>query len=272
MQKTVSSSTIYATKENYLPVIKNIHQQVKTSNPLLYYTSLGHLILFLIFILLSLTDSRTVEGINTWNKPLKFAISIAIFTFTYGYFLIKLKNKWVKNILSFLISICMWVEISLITFQAGRGVPSHFNNSTPFDLSIFSLMGTAILINSLVIIVVFIIFMRKQPAFSNVMLSAIRWGMAIFIFANMAGAYMVRIYAHSVSVNPGSQRVPFFNWTDGDIRIAHFLGMHAVQLLPLAAYWMQNKWNNSNSLHAMRAMGFFYLVIVVFIFVQAVYL
>lgn len=271
MEKSISPSLPYMNHKNYLSIFLDIHQQIKRGNPILYYTALGHFILFILFILLSLIDSRTVQGINTWNKPIKFAISIAVFTFTYGYFLNKLKYIRLKTIFSLVISLCMWVEMLLISFQAARGVPSHFNNTNPFDLAIFSIMGIAILINSVVIIIVFLLFLRSHTHIPRPILSAMRWGMAVFILANMAGGYMVRIYSHSAGIDTGTQRVPFFNWTESDVRIAHFLGMHAVQLLPVAAYWLQNKWNHQSSLNAVRVMGFIYMTAVVFTFLKAVY-
>lgn len=271
MQKAISTPLPFISNKAYLPIFSEIHQKVKRGNSVLYYTTLGHLILFILFILFSLIDSRTVQGINTWNKPLKFALSIAMFTFTYGYFLNRLKNTWLKTIFSFVISLCMWVEISLISLQAARGVPSHFNNTTPFDLTVFSIMGAAILINSIAVIIIFILFLKPHPGISPPMLSAIRWGMAVFILANMAGGYMVRIYSHSAGLDSDTQRLPFLNWTGSDLRAAHFLGMHAVQLLPIAAYWLQNKRNNLQPLDTIRAFGIVYMAVVVLVFVQAVY-
>ena len=46
--------------------------------------------------------------------------------------------------------------------------------------------------------------------------------------------------AHTVGAADGAKGIPFFNWSIsyGDLRIAHFIGMHALQILPLLAWYL----------------------------------
>jgi hypothetical protein len=70
------------------------------------------------------------------------------------------------------------------------------------------------------------------------MVSAIRYSIMIFLAGNAIGGYMLARGSHTVGVADGGPGLPFVNWSviGGDLRIAHFIAIHAIQIVPLFAY------------------------------------
>src|SRR5260221_209270 len=93
-------------------------------------------------------------GVNVWIKPIKFAMSIAIYVWTVAWLLEYLRlPSWAKRTISWGIAISMLTEIACITGQAARGTTSHYNVNAPFDAAIFSIMGSMIALNSVLALI-----------------------------------------------------------------------------------------------------------------------
>src|SRR6476661_6035351 len=94
-------------------------------------------------------DQRTILGLNPWIKPAKFAVSIAIYAWTLAWFLPYLTGPaWAKGVVRWGTAVAMVVEILCIAGQAARGTTSHFNDATPLDEAIFSVMGMLIMFST----------------------------------------------------------------------------------------------------------------------------
>jgi hypothetical protein len=186
-------------------------------------------------------DHRTVMGINPWIKPMKFAISIAIYAWTLAWLLRYLPRP--QRAISWGVSAVMMVEIVCIALQAARGTTSHFNDSTPFDAIVFTIMGIAVAVNTVLIGRLLWLVSRplKMPA---AMLWGVRLGLVMFLIASLEGAVMLGHQAHTVGLADGGEGLPFVNWSTqgGDLRIAHFIGLHSLQLLPLAGWLLTQRW------------------------------
>jgi hypothetical protein len=198
-------------------------------------------ICFLFALLLAffpLIDQRELQGVNVWIKPLKFFVSIGVFFWTMGWFLGYLEEpKKVKKISSW-IFILMAIELILITWQASRGKLSHFNISSVWDAVIFQMMGIAIFMNSLVVFCFFLL-LRKVKNLPKGYLFAIRAGLIIFLIAGFEGFLMAGRLGHTVGAVDGQEGIFLLGWAKayGDLRIFHFLGLHALQVLPLLAWF-----------------------------------
>jgi hypothetical protein len=250
-------------------------RELRARNPLLFDVGTAHIILLFIMMVIAPFDGREVMGINPWIKPIKFAVSIAIYALTMGWLLDELPpREQVKRRVSWVIAGTLIIEIVLITMQASRGVTSHFNDTTAFDAAVFSVMGAAIAINILVAAYVALKFWRTDAKIPAPYLWGIRIGLTIFVLASLEGFAMVGQSAHSVGVPDGGPGLPVVNWSTkgGDLRVAHFFGMHALQVLPLAGYLLSTRLAQSLTRNAVRwaqAGGAVYALLALLLFLWA---
>jgi hypothetical protein len=230
-------------------------RELRARNPLLFDVGAAHIILLFIMMMVAPFDDRLVMGINPWIKPMKFASSIAIYLLTMGWLLHELPlTEKIKRRVSWIIAVTLVIEIVLISMQAARGVTSHFNSTTPFNRAVFAVMGASIAFNILVAAYVALKFWRTEAKIPAPYLWGIRIGLTVFVLASLEGFAMVRHSAHSVGVPDGGAGLPFLNWSTrgGDLRVAHFFGIHALQVLPLASYLLSTRRAGSSTINAVR--------------------
>jgi hypothetical protein len=200
-------------------------------------------------------DPRIVTGVPVWLKPAKFAASTAIYMFTLAWVFTYL-GEWprVRRVVGRATSFILVAEVGVIALQAGRGTTSHFNFSTPLDAALFSFMGAAIVIQTVLSGLVAVALWRQS--FQNRALGwALRIGMVITIIGASSGGLMTRptdaqlagvavthqmpiVGAHTVGAPDGGPGLPGTGWSveHGDLRVPHFLGLHALQILPVFAW------------------------------------
>jgi hypothetical protein len=190
--------------------------------------------------LLSIGDQRLILGINAWIKPAKFLISITALLWTLAWFMPETAPDEVKRALvRWTVAGAMLIEIALIGMQAWRGTTSHFNAGSAFDLAVFNIMGAAITVSSIAVVLFLWIIRRDTPSSRAGYLWGIRIGVGLFILASvLPGFLMVANNGHSVPGPDGGPGLPVVNWSVefGDLRTAHFFGMHAMQALPLLGF------------------------------------
>jgi hypothetical protein len=225
----------------------------KTSGPL---TATGLLMLPVLAVALYglAVDARMITGAPAWLKPAKFAVSISIYTLTLAW-IFTLIPQWsrTRTIVGWTTAVTLVLEIAIITAQAYRGVASHFNVSTPLDAVLFSIMGAAILVQTLSVIAVAVAVWREQLP-DRALTWALRMATVMTIAGGLTGGLMTRpteqqlagaragermlvVGAHTVGGPDGGPGLPGTGWSTrhGDIRVAHFIGLHALQVLPIIA-------------------------------------
>lgn len=210
-------------------------------NPLLYIFGWVCLVGAMIGIVLTFTDHTMVLGINAWIKPVKFLLSVWIFSWTMGWFLYHLQAPGKSLYYSVMVVLVMSFELFVIIWQAANGRLSHFNISSSFYLSLYNAMGVAIVILTLWTIYIAVLFFKKKK-FDAPMpyIWGIRLGLIMFVIFSFEGGIMATQLQHTVGAADGGSGIPFINWSDayGDLRVAHFFGIHSLQLLPLTGYFI----------------------------------
>lgn len=210
-------------------------------------------------------DSRVITGDPAWLKPAKFGASTALYAATVAW-LLRYVNVWPRFVrwMSRLLAIALTVEVTIIFVQAARGTTSHFNTTTPLDRALFSTMGSFIgLLWSSSVGILAALF--RQGFQNRAWGWALRLGMLITVLGAAAGGFMLHrtpaqaeaaqyhlrttTGAHTVGAPDGGPGIPLVGWSaeHGDLRIAHFVGLHGIQVIPFFA-WLaaRRRWPEAN--------------------------
>lgn len=182
-------------------------------------------------------DDRTLLGAPLWAKPLKFALSFTLYGLTLAWMLSRTTRArrlgwWTGTV----IVVASTVEMVVITGQAARGVRSHFNDDTPADATLYGIMGATVAVIYVATLVVGVLLLRSRLE-DAATAWALRLGVLVSLLGMSVGVLMVAQQGHAVGVPDGGPGLPLLGWstTGGDLRIGHFVGMHALQVLPLLA-------------------------------------
>lgn len=193
----------------------------------------------LVSLILIGTSNTQVLGINAFIKPFKFGVSAFVLFLTFSWYFNFIPSRLHKSFQLF-----AWVNIAVMAFelswiliQAYRGTLSHFNISTAFEGIMFGIMGVSIAISTtwtlLLLKWTFATDFRMNPG----LLQAVRFGIVLFVIFGFTGFIMGANRSHTVGASDGGPGLFLLNWSlnHGDIRISHFFGLHALQILPLMA-------------------------------------
>jgi hypothetical protein len=188
-----------------------------------------------VLAVLSVVDHRVLLGAPLWFKPLKFAISLTLYAATLAWMLGQLRERTMQRT-GWIVTAASAVEMAIIVGQAAVGHRSHYNVDTPFDAALWGTMGATIVVLWFATLAVALRFLR-EPGRDRVATTAVRLGLLVALVGLAEGFLMATPGAHSVGLPDGGPGLPFVGWSTvgGDLRIAHFIGMHALQGIPLIA-------------------------------------
>jgi hypothetical protein len=206
-------------------------------------------------------DHRQLLGVSVWLKPWKFAVSIAIYSLTVAWMVTLVgKGARLARGAATAAAVALGIEIALITTQAARGVPSHFNTQTPLDAMVFDVMGASI-VSVWVATLVLALVLVGQRLDDRVLAVGLGWGLGVGLLGMILAVLMINPLnelvleqfshapptlldgGHTVGAPDGGPGLPITNWSTraGDLRAPHFVGIHALQVLPLLA-WLVHRW------------------------------
>lgn len=199
-----------------------------------------------------LVDDRTLGGAPIWAKPLKFMISGAVYGLTWAWLcsLIDHRQRTVRRA-SAVVALLIGLELVIIFAQAVRGRRSHFNFESLFDAILYEVMAVSIAVvwGGALVLTLLVVRSdiedrsRKLTVGLGAVLSLVGIGLGMLMTLPtgpqldtvLAGDSFHTIGAHTVGALDGGPGLPLLGWstTGGDLRIPHFVGMHALQALLL---------------------------------------
>ena len=235
-----------------------------------------------------LLDPREIGGAPAWLKPAKFALSLGIYSLTLAWVFTYLPD-WprTRRFVGRMTAAVMLIEAAIIALQAARGTTSHFNVGTPVDAILFSIMGLAIFTQTAASVAVAVALWRQRFA-DRAFGWALRLGMTMTIVGALTGGLMTRpteaqlaeanasgriviAGAHTVGAPDGGPGLPVTGWSTqhGDLRVAHFVGLHALQVLPILTVVAFRGRGERARLRLTLAAGTLYVLVFAALLVQA---
>ncbi|GAA4977982.1 hypothetical protein GCM10025792_23690 [Pseudonocardia tropica] len=199
-------------------------------------------------------DDRTLLAESVWAKPFKFGVSFAIHGLTLAALLPMLtrarRTMWWLGTAFAATGV---VDVGFIALAAARGTYSHFNQDTDpvnaIGQQIFS-SGVVGLFGVSLVIAVMLLFQRvgdvalTRALRAGLLLAAAGMVVAFGIAGSGAARTVPDAYGRPVTLagahgvgTPDGGGMPLTNWsvTGGDLRVPHFVGLHATQVLVLVA-------------------------------------
>ncbi len=208
-------------------------------------------------------DSREWQGVNVWIKPAKFFLSISIYLATLHFYIGWIEGMpQVKVRLAQFAITSMSIELACIVLQSIRGVGSHFNTAIPFDGVIYGIMGVfAFAQIPFAAILLFYLWKYSVPL-SRTLKVGTYWGLAVFLLGCIEAGFMASGTGHFVG-GDGGTTIPFLGWSldHGDLRVAHFVGLHGLQIFALLGFFLQKIRGGFWMIHAFGALCFAWVAV-----------
>jgi hypothetical protein len=183
-------------------------------------------------------DERTLRGVNVWVKPMKFMASVALLALTTAWFAPMLPDA-VRRGRSF--SGLVWTliitggfEVVYITLQAGLGQASHYNVGDAFHATMYTLMGgAAMVLTATQPWLAWLIWRHGDRSVAPAYRQAVLLGLVLTF---MLGASVGMMLGGGTPATGAGLPVVGWSRSMGDLRVAHFIGIHVGQILPLAGF------------------------------------
>jgi hypothetical protein len=175
----------------------------------------------------------SLVGPVTWRKPITFGLSIAVAAWSLAWVVRFLPSgrglTWTSRAVVWL----TMAELGLIDMQQWRGVASHFNNATTFDVFVFSAMGLIIILVAIIIgLWTWQLVTRGVADGRPERLLAARAGMLLMTAGNALGLFLA-VWGSGVQTQTG--HLPGVFGAAGNVKLTHAVALHGVQALPLLA-------------------------------------
>ena len=226
-------------------MLSQLRSRIQAGSPTLYAAGMAMLLMAAITLALVLLDARLFQGVSTWAKPLKFQLSTGVYLLTLALFMVWLPADQQRSRLARYV---VWsavtagiFEVVYITWQGAFGLASHYNSASAFYAAMYTLMGVgAVVLTSASLALAVLIARSPAYALPAALKHAVVLGLLLtFVlgtgFGSYLGAQRTGHWVGGALTDAGG--LPLFNWsrTGGDLRVAHFFGIHAMHFVPAVA-------------------------------------
>jgi hypothetical protein len=221
--------------------VRGFFRELDATDPVLSRLGWALLLVVPIFAVLAMFVPAGTAAVNPWIKPTKFSMSFSTFASTISLLLLALRiPKWQLTLVRRAIAASVALEILSLAAQAWRSA-YHLSGQSLLDTSLAQVTNSMVMVNTAIVCWMLALFCANRVQTDRIdwpMVSAIRYSIIIFLAGNAIGGYMLARGSHSVGVADGGAGLLFVNWSviGGDLRIAHFIAIHAIQIVPLFAY------------------------------------
>jgi hypothetical protein len=221
--------------------VRGFFRELDATDPVLSRLGWALLLAVPVFAAFAMFVPAGTVAVNPWIKPIKFSMSFSTFASTVSLLLLALRiPKWQLTLARRAIAISVAFEILSLACQAWRSA-YHLSGQSLLDTSLAQVTNSMVMVNTGIVcwmLALFCVNRVRTDQIDRPMVAAIRYSLVIFLAGNAIGGYMLARGSHTVGVADGGQGLPFVNWSviGGDLRIAHFIAIHAIQIVPLFAY------------------------------------
>src|SRR5438093_2182892 len=199
----------------------------------------GYLVGTLLLVSGLLHLAALVIGGGSWEGPLSLRKAVT-FGLSFGLTLITI--VWVASFLRLgdraramllgAFSVASVLETTLVSLQAWRGVPSHYNMETTFDALVARSLAAGGFAIVAIIVTLTIVAFRANPAVPISLRIAIQVGFVALFTAQIVGAMM--ILKGMLLVFAGNPQAAYA--TGGTLKPTHGVTMHGILVLPALAW------------------------------------
>ena len=232
------STSLSFPRVQILPV--GVSQLWHSSEPRLRDSTVFLFVLLGAMLLLATIDDRTLYGVNVWSKPSKFALSFGVQLGTLSILWRALPSayhtSWGASAIVRTLILMSVLEVGYIAARAAAGLPSHFAEDTTLAFIAYNLMGVGA--STVVLLTAWLgVRVLKERGYREPLRLGIGFGLILSGLLGLVTGVTLAINNGSLVGIPSPDAAvwPLFGWSRevGDLRPAHFLGQHAMQILPL---------------------------------------
>jgi hypothetical protein len=236
-------------KVQILIIFKEVWTKLKIASPALAWGGAIMLFASLITLGLSVFDHRLFQGVSVWHKPWKFQISTVLYWWSLAWFISYFGTteqfSLSRRFIVWMSLIAGLFEVVYISWQGAFGLASHYNTSSPFYGAMYTAMAVfAVLLTSTSGVLGYTVLRAHSQTYATsvALRHAIGWGLIISsVLGIVTGAILggrTNSGGHWVGgTTNDALGLMVLNWSrdGGDLRVAHFFALHAMQILPVMA-------------------------------------